>query len=269
MDLQKYLNGNEKINLLKRFAFLGNRENFDQKLLYLTKIAEPENWYPNDGKETTPVIFYYVIHTFERLFEQEKIEINQSETSAFANTGLMTPQGEEIYFYFEKSTTYNPEYPSSCYWFLKNFIIENDTIYISQGLSKPQIATYFDNYNELYFDPNLEMVLNFNHIFGDRNERMPDDFKLLPIEEARAIFNGFLHLTQKKIKRNNRIPVPQFYKGKIMFLVPVRISGGKIVVIAVEKFGDTYRANTTLKKNMAYNCARLLTKPESNWLLLD
>lgn len=269
MGLERFLNSNSEINLLKRFAFLGSRESFDNKLAYLTRVAEPENWYPKDGETTIPVIFYYVVHTFERLFEQEKIVVNESETVALANTGLMTPQGDEILFYFEKAPTYDQTKPTSCYWYLKAFLIESDNTVVRLGMPKPEIATYFTDYNELYFDANLDIVLNFDHIFGDRNERIPDEFKNLPIEDARAIFNGFLSLTKKRIKRNNRIPVPQYYRNKIMFLIPVRILGGRNVIIAVEKMGESYKGNTTLTKNMAYNCARLLTKPESNWLLVD
>lgn len=269
MSIKKYLVGNAELNTLRRFAVLGKREVFDSKLEYLTKIAENETWFLKEGDSTMSVIFYYIIHTFDRLFEQEKIVIDSSETVAIANTGLMNPQGEEIFYFFVKSLSYDSNDPNSCYWHFKSFILENDSKFISLSLPKPTIATYFEDYNELYYNPNYELVLNFNHIFGDRNERLPEDFRVMPIEDARAIFNGFLERVKKRIKRNNRIPVPQYYKGKIMFLIPVKIIGGKTIIIACEKIGDTYKAHTTLTKSQAYNCARLITKPESNWLLFD
>ncbi|MEA5026024.1 MAG: DUF3825 domain-containing protein [Erysipelotrichaceae bacterium] len=269
MSLNQYLNTNFKTNCLKRFAYVGNRVDFDKKLHYLTTISEPENWYQKENDDVPPVIFYYIIHTFNRIFEQEKLEINDTEDICVGNTGLITPQGDEIYFYFVKSPTHDPEKITSNYWYLKKFICENEQDFIRTGLKRPSIASYFDDYNELFFDANLKITLNFDHIFGERSERLPIEFGVLPIDIARQSFNGFLEHTKKRIKRNNRIPVPQYYKGKIMFLIPVTIFNSKIVVIAVEKIGNEYIANTTLTKTMAYNCARLLNKPESNWLLIE
>lgn len=54
-----------------------------------------------------------------------------------------------------------------------------------------------------------------------------------------------------------------------MFLIPVKVFGKKNVVIALEKINNTYIANTVLSMGMAYNCARLLNKPESDWLLSE
>ena len=149
---------------------------------------------------------------------------------------------------------------------MPKFIIENSREFQTMNMVKPELATYFDDYNELYFNPDLEISVDFDHLFTDNNERLPETFKSMPIDTARIVFNGFLDLTKKKIRRNNRIPVPQFYRDKIMFLIPVSLIGDEMIVIALEKIGDTYRGNTTLTKVMAYNCARLLNKPESNWL---
>lgn len=271
MDLNKFLNENSDINLLKRFAFLGRRESFDGKLNYLVKISEEEDWYQKDHytEETISIIFYYIVHTFDQLFKQGKIIISEDEDIALANTGLMTSQGDEIYFYFEKSSQYDPHSPTSNYWHLVRFIVENSREFQKLDIDKPELATYFDDYNELYFNPDLEIMVDFDHLFTDNYDRLPNTFKSMPIDTARVVFNGFLELTKKKIRRNNRIPVPQFYRDEIMFLIPVPLIGDEMIVIALEKIADTYRGNTTLTKVMAYNCARLLTKPESNWLLAD
>ena len=269
MDLNKYLNNKTELNLLKRFSTLGNTEAFDRKLLFLTTIAEPEKWYyERDEGKTFSVIFYYIIHTFDRVFRQNKIEINADETVCVFNTGLMNSQGDEILGIFEKSFNYDENKPSSNYWHFSTFRTENERKFLQYSIPKPEIATYFEDFNELYFDPNTEITLNFDHFYDDNYTRLPTELKTLDKSTARIVFNGFLEHTIKKIKRNNRIPVPQFYREKIMFLIPVKIFGTKTVVIAVEKMGDRYIANTVLTMEMAYNCARLINKPESNWLLL-
>lgn len=270
MTLQKYLNKNSSTNYLRRFAFLGPREVLDRMLLELTEIAEPEQWYFSETNgESMSIIFYFIVHTFDQLYKQNKILVNEDETAAVANTGLLTPQGEQIFFHFEKSNSHVEDSPSSNYWKMKKFITEGSRTFAHLNIDSPEVATYFDDFNQLYFDPSIPISLSFEHIFGERNERLPEDFKIMPIDHARLVFNGFLDHTVKRIQRNNRIPVPQFYRDKIMFLIPVKILANKTVIIAVEKINNQYIGNTTLTKNMAYNCARLLNKPESNWLLVD
>jgi len=269
-DLGKYLNDKDNLNLLKRFSSLGSTEAFDKKLFYLTKIADNEKWYyKRPNSESFSVIFYYIIHTFDRVFKQNKIFVNSDESLSVFNTGLMNKQGDEILGVFEKSYNYNESDPLSNYWHFKTFYEENDRKFVNLSLEKPDIATYFEEYNELYFDPNIEISLNFDHFYDDNYERLPVELQTLDKNTARIVFNGFLDYTIKKIKRNNRIPVPQFYREKIMFLIPVNVFGTKTVVIAVEKVGERYLANTVLTMEMAYNCARLINKPESNWLLIS
>lgn len=85
------------------------------------------------------------------------------------------------------------------------------------------------------------------------------------------MLSGTLKETQQRIKRNMRLAIPQFYKNKIMFLVPLNIPVGEntyeTMALAVEKINNQYRANTIFTKEIAYEKARLLMKPESNWLL--
>lgn len=271
INLDFYLNSRDELPKIKRFAILGNSKNndFEKKLDFLIRIAEKEDWDQTDihtGRKNS-TIFYYIIHTFDRCFMQKKIYIDDDKTNSFFNTGLMDPQGNEIFGHFTKSTFYNPNDKDSNYWYFKAFIKSNDKDFVKVCKCKPESATYFDDYNELYFDPKLDIEINFDHIYDDNYDRLPDSLKSLDKETARLVFDGFLSFTKKKISRNNRIPVPQFYDNKITFLIPVKVFDKDIVVIAIEKINEVYIANTVLTMGMAYNCARLITKPESNWLL--
>lgn len=270
MSLNKYLNSKIELNKLKRFAILGNNIEFSRKLDYLINIAEPEKWDQTDVHTgfTNSTIFYYIIHTFDRCFEQNKIYVDSTEENAFFNTGLMDIQGNEIYGHFTKSRFHNENNPESNYWYFKVFLKANDREFVTKCLNRPERASYYTNFNELYFDPSLQIELNFDHFYDDNLERLPQELATLDKETARLVFNGFLEFTKKKIKRNDRIPVPQFYDGKITFLIPVIVFGIRTVVIALEKINNVYVANTVLTLGMAYNCARLLNKPESNWLLI-
>lgn len=269
LDLNKYLNNKEELPKLKRFSVLGSTTDYNRKLNYLIKIAEPEEWNQTDyhsGYENS-TIFYYIAHTFDRWFYQNKIYIDADENNAFFNTGLMDIQGNEIYGHFTKNKFHNEEDLESNFWYFKGFIKGNEREFITKCAIKPEIATYYDDYNELYFDPSLPIELNFDHFYDDNIKRLPLELSSLEKDIAKSVFIGFLDYTKKKIRRNDRIPVPQFYNGKITFLIPVIVFGTKTVIVAIEKINNVYIANTVLTFGMAYNCARLLNKPESNWLL--
>ncbi|MGL4383610.1 MAG: DUF3825 domain-containing protein, partial [Bacilli bacterium] len=241
----------------------------NKKLDYLVSIADKEDWSQTDihTGEQNSTIFYYIVHTFDRCLDQGKIYISEDKEYAYFNTGLMNAKGNEIFGGFEKNKYISDNDPSHNYWYFKEFILDSDKSFMQKCQQKPGIATYFEKYEELYFNPDLDILINFDHIYNANFERLPSELKALDEETANFVFAGFLKLTMKKIKRNNRIPVPQFYNNKIMFLIPVKIFDSKTIVIAVEKINNAYRGNTILSAGMAYNCARLLSKPESDWLL--
>jgi hypothetical protein len=267
--LESFINDQKELPKIKRFAYLGNAEQFSGKLNYLIKIAEKEEWDQTDKytSHKNSTIFYYIVHTFDRCFDQGKIVIDDSKDNAFFNTGLMTSQGLEIFGHFTKSIFYDDDSRPGNYWYFKGFYKSNEKEFMQKCPVAPDIATYFTDFNELYFDPNLEISMNFDHIYDDNKGRLPDELQQYPKDVAKSIIDGALEYTKKKIRRNNRIPVPQFYDGSIMFLIPVDVLSRKLV-LALERINNKYIANTILEMGMAYNCARLLNKPESDWLLL-
>lgn len=62
--------------------------------------------------------------------------------------------------------------------------------------------------------------------------------------------------------------VPQYYEGKIQLLLPLCLMSDDKpdVAIAVTKKDNSYQGHTCITLDMAYNNARLIAKPESNWL---
>ncbi|MCJ0570467.1 DUF3825 domain-containing protein, partial [Enterococcus cecorum] len=80
-----------------------------------------------------------------------------------------------------------------------------------------------------------------------------------------SLLNDAIDLTITKCKRNYRIAVPQYYKGKITYLLPVSIDDN-LMAVAVEYINERYRVNTIFTLEMAYMNARLLMKPEVDWI---
>jgi hypothetical protein len=254
---------------LAEFAFLGGQA-FTSKLQYLTRLAENENWYydspnaQNDIQKEIGVLFQYIHHTFARA--QDESKIYTTDSNAIFNTGLFTPNGEEIYALFEKNR--NREQKSKAQiWFLVSFY-QASSNRIPEDLrgNLPEYVDYFkDHPEDMYFDTTKKIFINVDHILEDNFDRLPVDLRAFPLDILKMLFINADTIMRRRISRNNRLVVPQYYNKQIMYLAPLRISSHTIP-LAIEKNQDTYRINTIFTHGMAYCNARLLMKPESNWL---
>jgi len=81
--------------------------------------------------------------------------------------------------------------------------------------------------------------------------------------------------TKKRVYRNYKTAVPQFYRDKggagcMQLLLPLCLEdpGKADLALAIEKneAGNAYRGSTVLTLDMAYNNARLLARPDTEWL---
>ena len=254
------------------FAFCGNRESVFEAihLKHLSEIADDEKWTSknNDGHDFN-ILFYYIVKTFEIISKQNRIKYDSSKSFAVFNTGLMTANGEDIYCYFEPNNR-----PEAQKWYLKGFAPESDRVFSHFVFEKPLVAKYDNNIEEFHFDSSANIEFNADHIFDDHwdnDERFPAEVKNLGKALAIASIQSAFGVTKKKILRNPRLAVPQYYNGKIMFLLPIKVQTIEkpvTMALAVEKTQNgSYRANTIFDLESAYKKARLITKPESNWLI--
>lgn len=63
--------------------------------------------------------------------------------------------------------------------------------------------------------------------------------------------------------------MPQYYKSNIQLLLPLSLTAGSPnadLALAVTETKHNYSASTCLTIAMAYNNARLIVKPQSDWL---
>ena len=205
--------------------------------------------------------------TFERCSKLQIINISADGNWSCFNTGLMTINGQDIIGLFTKNSK-----PNQQEWYFKGFKTASDRDFLNNFTEVPDIASYTDNPNDYYFDTNQEITLSIDHILDDNFERYPEEIKKLGKEILKSLLSSAFEATKKKIKRNNRLVIPQFYNEKFSYLMPIKIpvSDNKYVTmaLAVEKMAlGNYRANTIFTTEMAYSKARLVMKPESNWLM--
>lgn len=250
---------------LDDFASCGTRDGFFAMIKYLADIAEPEIWSFSDTENS--ILIKYIKGTFKQCYKQNKVLYTDDGCYCCVNTGLLTPNGNDIMMIFEKNNI-----PDKQPWFLKAFRDYTERQYMDLFKDKPEMATYTDNYELFYFNPNYPIIVSSDHILDDNWDRIQSVAPSLSKTVAKALMVGVIEETKRKIKRNLRLVVPQYYKGQIMYLMPVRIplddDSFVTMALAVElTASNKYRANTIFTKEVAYEKARLLMKPESNWLV--
>lgn len=240
---------------------------FEETVAHLKEMAMPEKWdYRNKFSDKLyPILNNYLLHTFARIQEEGKIAVN-GRYSAF-NTGLATKNQEDIFMLFRKS--------NNGFWFFSEFCKESDR---KMGMFSPlpERANYFDNEVELLYNHKYELRLNINHIVDDpaNFERFPDAIKQLSKHQLIITFQGAVEHAKKRVKRNYLTAVPQFYRGEYMsegqlqLLLPLcLIDPAKAdLALAIYKEGESYNGRTCLTLDMAINNARLINKPDDDWL---
>lgn len=245
------------------YAFCGNPNQFADKINQLADLAAEEIW-SSEGDGTNDILHYYILDTFKQCY-RTNIIIEENNYSCF-NTGLMTSNDEDIFGLFELNSKEGAQK-----WFFKGFFAESDWNIAENISEKPKLPKYTDDNSNFYFDTDKDIIWNTDHILDENWDRYSLELKNLGKATVSLLLNGAYGKAIKRIKRNNRLVVPQFYKGKIMYLLPLEIvvQDNKITMaLAVEKLSNgKYRANTIFTTKMAYGKARLLMKPESNWLL--
>lgn len=246
---------------------------YETRLRELADRAQPEQWSFDPGQPFA-ILGNYLRYTFKRLVQEGKIEegidSGGSKVAAF-NTGLFTPNYESIYAFFEANRD-----PSRQPWVLKDFITESDRR-LSFFAAKPRVARYFDQPTELIYDPDRELIPNLDHVLDENMDRYPEDLRDNP-HRRRMMLQGAVAEAGKRAQMNYKVAVPQFYfgregaePGRIQLLLPLcfdRPTRADLALV-VEREERAYRAFTVLPLDRAYNNARLIARPESDWLPLD
>ncbi|WP_346304326.1 DUF3825 domain-containing protein [Bacteroides sp.] len=232
---------------------------YDAKIEYLANMTD-ENW--NFHEKTNNLILKnYLKYTTKKLEEENKIMT--TDNYCIINTGLFTPYYEPIYIYAEKNLS-----DSKQDWWFKSFSTSYDLGNL--GITElPERANYFQDPSQLVFDVNCKINVQFKHIYDDEDNRNRIPKEIVNSKNIHSIFKGAIDTMVKKVTANYKIAVPQYFNGKIQLLLPLCLVDESIpdLALVVTKVNNVYQGHTCLTMEMAYNNARLIAKPESNWLV--
>lgn len=242
----------------------------DTQFDLLKDLAIEENWdykYDDPKGKKYPILRNYIKYTYKRLVDLSKANPNSnyiyiSDEFLSFNTGLLSNSLEDIYMIWHKST----KKPSK--WISWGFFKESN-IKFSANCRLTDRATFINSTDELILDAKLPIITNFDHILKDEKNktRLPENFK-----DAKYVENclsGAIQRMKKRLYSNYKLAVPHYYKDKIQLLLPISLNDNykdPDIVLVLEKRNGHYRGTTCLTLDMAYNNARLIAKPETDWL---
>jgi hypothetical protein len=294
------------------WAYLGYLPNV---LSELKGLALNERWEfknaPRDANRPYPILFSYLLHTFQRLIlEGKKVVVNESAGVAAFNTGLVDPRYEPIYALFTRSESREGEQrrPNLA---LDGFCIAGEGAE-GQKLVRffsplPAQAHYFDQPVHLLYDTRSgKPELDWEHIVIERIDRYPKVFlednwppsfqakdvsqldeksrKQYYVQLGQAIkddnrtyrrimnrVKDAVDLCIKRVSWNFKTAVPQYYprEKSLQLLLPLCLVSDEQVDLAltVERTeSGNYLGHTVLSLDWAYKNARLICRPDSDWL---
>jgi len=233
-------------------------------------LADPEKWDFDDVPVPRyPILKNYLEFTFRKLKQEQKIVYSSGGRYACFNTGLVTDNLEDIYAFFEAYRNRVSEAtPPYCF---KAFLKKSDNrilCHFSHDL--PDVANFFEKPELLIFNPKCDLVPDIDHILKDNIARFPQHMQKAGDAALRRQLTGAIADVKKRVRTNYKLAVPQYYDGRIQLLLPLSLGPGTGVpdlALVVHRLNEKmYTARTCLTLRMAYNNARLIVKPQSNWL---
>jgi cold shock CspA family protein len=257
---------------LERFARL---EDASGLLAALAQLAQPEPWAWKDSQPGNfPILDNYLHYTFRRIQEEDKVvfaSASDGKRYASFNTGLVSEREEEIFALFEpyRRRVHPASYVSPPAWSLRGFVTESD-YRMASFAQRPELACYYQDPGDLVYDPSRRLVADYEHLVGDREERFPELLRHWGPSTLTQRLRQAIELTERRVRRNFRLAVPQYYEGSIQLLLPLCMEqpdhADLALVVAREQ--ELYRVQTAIPLNWAYQNARLLGPPGADWLRL-
>lgn len=237
----------------------------------LSTLARPENWdfhrseFKRSG-QAFPILVGYLNYTFLRLQDQEKVAHSEDGYRACFNTGLQTPNEKDIFgTFFRNQHATDRDQPD---WTLYGFF-DSYSNRLTDFRPLPEIATYIDDASDLVFDAKCDIEVNYDHLFDANRERLPEvlkDNQTLAI----AAIQGSIELLKEKVVRNYKLAIPHWYRGHLQLLLPLNLTSeheADLALVAEKDLSASlYRITTMLTMDMAYMDARLITRPDRDWL---
>jgi hypothetical protein len=113
------------------------------------------------------------------------------------------------------------------------------------------------------------MDVNYEHIIDHNSDRLPVEL-VSNRRIALMSIKGAVESLKDKVLRNYKVAIPHWYEDRVQLLLPLNLTDDTVADLALvvdkDHEGNIYRARTVLTMDLAYNNARLITRPDTEWL---
>lgn len=249
-----------------------NNETWETPYEHLARLTKEEDWHFNRAefkakyKQKFPILTNYLNYTFLRAQELDLISYSSDGDKACFNTGLQTKNEKDIFALFFRNK--EAEKYKAADWTLYTFADSYSTK-LNPYKPLPELPTYIRDHSDLVFDTNLDIEINTEHIIEQNKERLPTVLQANR-RLAMTALNGSIESLKSKVLRNYKVAIPHWYEGKMQLLLPLNLTDDNIADVALvidkDKERNIYRATTILTMDLAYIDARLITRPDREWL---
>jgi len=190
------------------------------------------------------------------------------------NTGLQDKHAADLYAIFERHQERRPtdQRTPRPDWIYRGSVTSRDAAYRAHfGTSRPELAWFSKDSRDYIFDLSYTLDTDvFDHMLDRARERsgVPADAS---DEAVRNYLRGTIDALLPKIRRNYKTAIPMYYieVGRMQLLLPfVSYSGRDVACLLVERNDEhrCYTVRTVLDMDQAFFAARLLTRPDKEWL---
>lgn len=234
-------------------------------------MAKDEEWnfrkekYRRHG-QNFPILTNYLNYTFLRVQDLGLIAYSPDKQRACFNTGLQTQNEKDIFAAFARNE--DAEARNITDWRFHDFL-DSYSDQLSYFRPLPEIATYITDPSDLVFDTSFHIEVNYEHIFDENHDRLPEALKGNRVLAIAAI-QGSVQLLKEKVRRNYKTAIPHWYNGRMQLLLPLNLTSPDEADLALVADKDAsrqlYKIKTALSMDMAYIDARLITRPDRDWL---
>lgn len=295
-------------NALFDWAYLKDFESLLSKLSNIA-LDEKWDFHTPAVARPFSILRNYLIYTFERLqFEKKVFESNDNKYAVF-NTGLVNKLYSPIFALFGKNNIPGKQDWYFLDFAIEGEDRAGKTLvteFRELPQSAEYFSNIIDAYYDVRMG---EPILDTTHILVERAERLPVQFlqtfgstafqykdcKSLSYEDKKLYFNGLKDMLQsnvdavrrmqnrldsavklaiKRVRWNYKSAIPMYYPRtkKMHLLLPLCLVDDQIVdtalVVSKESSGR-YQGQTIYPLDWAYKYARLVCRPDSDWLTIE
>jgi hypothetical protein len=258
-----------------------------------------------DAAHPLPILWSYLRQTFARLVLENKVLVNDRATFGAFNTGLVDSRYEPIHALFTPQNDPRASWQLAGFCIPGEGADGQNLVRHFSPLPAPA-HYFDQSTDLLYDARAGKPELSWNHVVIDRIDRYPTEFiedhwptgferrdeRAMSLDQRKAYFAALgkaieadkriyrrimsrvrdaVDLSIKRVSWNFKTAVPQYYPPvrKLQLLLPLALMSDDTpdLALAVEKTqSGSYLAHTVLPLDWAYSNARLICRPDSDWL---